>query len=307
MEGSSLTFGDRLRAEREKRAIELREIAAATKIRTSYLEALERNAFSELPGMVFNRGFVRAYAEFLGADAEPLLRAYARELRVRGTPDPTAVDDPLDELRRAIDKSCAARSRATPIRLLTGALFLGMVALAGVGGTWLLRSKSAAPPTEEPQVARMVPPPPPPAALPSATPMPAPQPLQLPPSEEPEVRIQAAPAALAATRLVIDEFGVGKSVVQRALVGRSDRLLAGTDAVFWTLVLGGRQGDRIYHVWIHEGRVVRTLELPVDGSRWRTYSRQPLAPDAVGRWAVEARDRSGVVLARTEFECAGRI
>ncbi len=298
MEGGSLTFGDRLRAEREKRAIPLSVIAAATKIRTTYLEALERNAFGELPGMVFNRGFVRAYAEFLGADPEPLLKAYARELRVRGAPEPTAADDPLDELRRAIDKTCAARRSATPLWLLTGAVLLGMVALAGLGVAWLLTRSKDVQPIEVPPVASIALPAPP---TPTATPPPAlPEHLELPPSEEPEVPI-------AATRLTIDDFGVGTSVVKRALVGKSSRLRAGQDAWFWTLVLGGRSGDRIHHVWTHEGRVVRTFELPVDGSRWRTYSRLALAPDAVGRWAVEARDLSGVVLARTEFECTGPI
>jgi len=302
-----LTFGDRLRAEREKRSIGLEEISSSTKIRKTYLEALERNEFGELPGEVFNKGFVRAYAEFLGTDPEPLLRAYTRELRVRTTSEPTAAGDPLDELRRAIDRACAARQPRVRRRLLAGGLLVGVTALAGLGAVlWLLRSRGdppavAARPVQP--VAVSLPAPPPPTPEPSAT---APRVDESIPSEEPVTppALVAAPAPPPPEATIsIGDFGVGQAVDNRALVGRTDRLPAGRDAWFWTLVVGGRPGDRIHHVWLHEDRIVRVLELPVDGPRWRTYSRQPLPPGAVGNWAVEARDLSGAVLARSEFLC----
>ena len=42
------------------------------------------------------------------------------------------------------------------------------------------------------------------------------------------------------------------------------------------------------------------VDLRVGGPRWRTQSRAVLA---TGDWAVEARDTSGNVLSRVEFEC----
>ena len=59
------SFGEILKRERELRDISLREIADATKIHIRYLEALEANRFDSLPGGVFNKGFIRAYAAFL--------------------------------------------------------------------------------------------------------------------------------------------------------------------------------------------------------------------------------------------------
>ena len=73
------SFGESLRRERELRQISLREIAEATKINLRYLEALERNDFRHLPGGVFNKGFVRAYAQFIGVDAEAMTTAYLQE------------------------------------------------------------------------------------------------------------------------------------------------------------------------------------------------------------------------------------
>jgi len=64
------SFGEHLRREREMRGITLEEIAAATKIGTRSLKALEDEDFKKLPGGIFNKGFVRAYAKFLGIDEE---------------------------------------------------------------------------------------------------------------------------------------------------------------------------------------------------------------------------------------------
>lgn len=64
------TFGERLRREREMRGIKLEEISESTKIGKRNLIALEEERFEQLPGGIFNKGFVRAYAKFLGLDEE---------------------------------------------------------------------------------------------------------------------------------------------------------------------------------------------------------------------------------------------
>jgi cytoskeleton protein RodZ len=70
-------FGDRLRREREMRGITLDEISESTKISRRHLEALESEHFDQLPGAVFNKGFVRAYAHFLGIDEDQAVADYA--------------------------------------------------------------------------------------------------------------------------------------------------------------------------------------------------------------------------------------
>ena len=76
-------FGETLKREREQRDIPLRDIANATKINLRYLEALEQNRFDILPGGVFNKGFIRAYARFIGADGEALVQRYVEEMTER--------------------------------------------------------------------------------------------------------------------------------------------------------------------------------------------------------------------------------
>lgn len=80
------SFGEELRRERELREISLSEVAEATKISVRFLEAIERNDFESLPGGVYNRGIVRAYCQFIGADPEAMVNAYLLEVQTRVEP-----------------------------------------------------------------------------------------------------------------------------------------------------------------------------------------------------------------------------
>jgi cytoskeleton protein RodZ len=70
------TIGEALRSAREAQGKSLDDAAVATRIRPSYLEALEHEQFGELGGSVYAKGFLRSYAGYLGVDPAPLLEAY---------------------------------------------------------------------------------------------------------------------------------------------------------------------------------------------------------------------------------------
>lgn len=84
-----MAFGERLQREREMRGITLDEIAKATKIGTRSLRALEEEDFRKLPGGIFNKGFVRAYARYVGIDEEQAVTDYLAAL---GEPHDPALD-----------------------------------------------------------------------------------------------------------------------------------------------------------------------------------------------------------------------
>jgi cytoskeleton protein RodZ len=69
-------FGERLKRERELREVSPNEVVVATRISLRFLEALENEDWDKLPGGVFNRGFVRAIARYLGLNEETLLAEY---------------------------------------------------------------------------------------------------------------------------------------------------------------------------------------------------------------------------------------
>ena len=70
------SFGENLRRERELRGISLEEIAATTKIKVGFLEAIENDDLARLPGGIFARGFMRTYAAYLGLDADQFIAEY---------------------------------------------------------------------------------------------------------------------------------------------------------------------------------------------------------------------------------------
>jgi cytoskeleton protein RodZ len=70
------SFGQHLKREREMRGVSLDEISSATRIATKFLEAIENEQWELLPGGVFNRGFVRAVAHYLGLDEEAIMAEF---------------------------------------------------------------------------------------------------------------------------------------------------------------------------------------------------------------------------------------
>jgi len=127
---------------------------------------------------------------------------------------------------------------------------------------------------------------------------------RMPPSQEPGrvLHDQEPPPGLA-----VDDSGVGADVVRHQLVGRSSRFPSDSNVVFWTLVVGGHAGTGITHVWSHDNHVVSVVELPVESSSWRTYSRLRRDANLQGTWSVEARDADGRVLVRQEFESVSPV
>jgi hypothetical protein len=74
-------FGDKLRKQRELRGISLDAISTTTKISPRMLRAIEDERFDQLPGGVFNKGFVRAYARQVGLDEDDAVSDYLAALR----------------------------------------------------------------------------------------------------------------------------------------------------------------------------------------------------------------------------------
>jgi cytoskeleton protein RodZ len=72
------SFGERLKRTRENQKVTLDQVATATKISTRMLKALEDEKFGQLPGGIFNKGFVRSYARFLHIDEAQALSDYVQ-------------------------------------------------------------------------------------------------------------------------------------------------------------------------------------------------------------------------------------
>lgn len=134
------TFGEELRRERKLRGIRLREVADATKINLRYLEALEANDFEHLPGGVFNRGFVRAYSQYIGVDPDAMVNAYLLEEQAQQAPG-KPWDKQLFRPSRDAREESEPKERGEPTtrgRMLVRSAWITIVLLLAVILCWVV-------------------------------------------------------------------------------------------------------------------------------------------------------------------------
>jgi cytoskeleton protein RodZ len=97
VERPAVDVGRKLRLAREQRGLSLRQIAASTKISSIALEALERNDIARLPGGIFSRAFVRAFAQEVGLDPEATLQEFIAQFPqqsvIAGHPTSDRIED----------------------------------------------------------------------------------------------------------------------------------------------------------------------------------------------------------------------
>ena len=129
-ERSITTFGVRLRQARETRGVPLRHIAHVTKISVRALEAVERNDFRRLPGGIYTRAFVRAYAGEVGLDPEATLADFLSQCPADVVAIPTR--DP-----ETIEPGSGTRLRSRRVvAAVVGLVCLAVLLLAGAGLRW---------------------------------------------------------------------------------------------------------------------------------------------------------------------------
>ncbi len=119
------TFGERLKRERELREVSLEEVSTATRISSRFLQALENEDWSRLPGGVFGRGFVRTIARYLGLSEESLLAEYDLARGENANAAPLKPEERIPSPPKWI-----------PIAIVLGMLVLLVGLIAGVAYGW---------------------------------------------------------------------------------------------------------------------------------------------------------------------------
>lgn len=114
--------GQRLKALRESQDLDLSRVATLLHLSDQELEALEADAYGELPGPVFIQGYLRNYARFLGVPTEPILNAYHKLNPEKGR---------LPDLKIAQVSHEVGGSRII-MRVVTWLIVLGLLVLVAV-------------------------------------------------------------------------------------------------------------------------------------------------------------------------------
>jgi cytoskeletal protein RodZ len=140
--GADGSLGEQLRRAREARGVTLREISEQTRITMRHLEAIESDDYKHLPGGIFNKSFIKAYARHVGFDEQRALELYARTARERG--------ESIDEVATTPQRSrvyMGDPARSPWVTFALSVVIVGVLALIVYGGLHYYRR------TEGPQAA----------------------------------------------------------------------------------------------------------------------------------------------------------
>ncbi|NLP45040.1 MAG: helix-turn-helix domain-containing protein [Peptococcaceae bacterium] len=112
--------GEILRKAREDKGLSYSEVEEITKIRSWYLEALEKENYDILPGRAYTKGFLRTYSRFLGLNSDEIITLYNSSLEAE---DFTEFKPPLTPIQ------------STPVWFRPNVLvIMAVIAIVIVGG-----------------------------------------------------------------------------------------------------------------------------------------------------------------------------
>jgi cytoskeleton protein RodZ len=145
------SIGEQLRLAREARGIGLREICDQTRISVHYLEAIEANDYKRLPGGVFNRSFIKAYAKCVGYDEREAVEGYTRYLREHG--DQAADEVNTTPMHSKVYTDTPA-TRSPVLTVVLAILILAILTAAALAALyWFQRRTQSEAPNSEPFLA----------------------------------------------------------------------------------------------------------------------------------------------------------
>lgn len=123
------SLGEKLRAAREAKGISISEVAEQTRIAPMYIECIENDNYKPLPGGIFNKGFVKSYARFIGLDEGEALQDYSR--LITQSDGVTPIEDVRSYRPEVLTDDRASQSSISTIifagiilALMTGAIYL---------------------------------------------------------------------------------------------------------------------------------------------------------------------------------------
>jgi cytoskeleton protein RodZ len=140
-------IGSALREARERRGLSFPQVEEATKIRARYIRALENEDFGVLPGATYSKGFLRAYADYLGLDGHLFIDEFNSRYHDPRREDEKAIYPPS---RRRISR----HKRETNIVLIALAAIVAIASLVFLGWTSAGNTHANLPPAQNPTTSR---------------------------------------------------------------------------------------------------------------------------------------------------------
>jgi transcriptional regulator with XRE-family HTH domain len=270
--------GKYLRRERELRNLSIEEAAELTKIRGHFLTAIEEDRYELLPPGLYLRGFLIAYAKYLGLDPNDILLRYKKYLEELTVSE----GKPLEPQKLEPQKRGLFPHRRPTLYLLL-AILLTVILFATFFIIHIPQlSFPALPGGKEPLLAR----------IPSRSDIQeeGTTEIKMPESKKTEVEdtiVTDHPmfeVIKAGTGTVI-----GREGNHLILKGESKDFTCNNQKIYLLTKIRAPESGRITHVWVWRGKVYHKNEIEVKAPEWSVYSYLTLRPHQSGDWKVEVR------------------
>lgn len=121
-----VSYGDAIRAEREKRGISIEQMSESTRISHKHLTDLENNQASGISSYGFVVGYIRTLANFLSLDADELVEMFHAT---------TKSEQRTSALEKFVEPQSPSGRSALPLVWIVVAIVV-FVVLVGVGSFW---------------------------------------------------------------------------------------------------------------------------------------------------------------------------
>ena len=281
-------IGRYLRGERELRKVSLEEVSKFTRIKEQYLSAIEEDRYDLLPSAIYVKGYLTAYARYLGLDPNDTVLRYQRYLKELTIAEEKRLEEQKPEPPKQVSFSA---KRAMPYLVL--AILSTMIVLTVFFVRQILQA-SFRPALNQRE--------PTPVAMSSP-----PQILEwgrsqteVPEQKEVNVREAALP-----DRPIFEviEAGIGTSVDREGgrltLNGISREFTCNNRKIYFLTKIKTPEGGRITHVWVWRGKEYHRYEIEVKSPEGSVYSYVTLRSHQRGDWKVEVRAGDDVLASET--------
>lgn len=264
------TPGKYLKKERQLRNISLKEVSRAIRIGERYLWAIEEDRYDLLPPPIYVKGFLTAYARYLGLNPNEINKIYKDYLK-------TAELSPAD---KSEPKTIHKRAR----RLFIPVLLIIIVILAFVFWLWNFFENSH----KFREVKK-----------------PAPKDLPLEPSvpvqEKEELKENLGKKELSnnnstetqkPTFEVLEAYtgsGISEEGGKNILVGKTSEFICNNQKVYFFTRIKTDKEVKVSHIWLFKDKEFHRIEMDVKPPVWSTYSYITLRGNLAGPWRVEVR------------------
>lgn len=248
------TVGPLLRKVREGNEISIEKVSKDTKISSRYLRAIEEERWEELPGPTYIKGYLHIYADYLGLNAKEVVAQYLRETISSITP------------------STPKKTKSKMYLIYGCILILLMLFIIWSFSKTFFQEKIRQEKKQIPKEAI--------AKLQQSPPLG----LSEKPATLKVTSIKTFPGTLKVARIIMC-----KDVKNHEPIG-PDKDFSIKDSILihcFTEIQGAKGPQKVRHLWYYKDKQVMLTVLPINGPRWRTWSKKTISKDLKGEWHID--------------------